>query len=175
MVKCLHASCCSAEHFSLPFQSRHRNLFETRFRKPTQPSVSTHVQWIEPRPPGGASTTCPSSSVITCPDEIERMITVELCEGTPLNGSPTVCAPNSPRRPSDPLFPPENAVSHLLCVSDFLFLLLFFSFSATALGVSGAFLAPAVLFFVPKLMQLSYRRYERPRCCNMWIKRARHR
>lgn len=43
-------------------------------------------QWMEPRPPGGASTTCPSSSVITCPDEIERMTKVKLCEGILLDG-----------------------------------------------------------------------------------------
>lgn len=38
-----------------------------RFRKPSQPLVSTHAQWMELWPPSGASTTCSSSSVITCP------------------------------------------------------------------------------------------------------------
>lgn len=52
------------------------------FLKPIQPFVSIHAQWIDPGPPGRASTTPPSRSVMTSPDEAERMMKVEPGQGT---------------------------------------------------------------------------------------------
>jgi hypothetical protein len=52
------------------------------FWNPIHPLLSTQRQWIEPRPPSGESTTCPSSSVSTFPEDISRIIKVFPGHGT---------------------------------------------------------------------------------------------
>ena len=97
-VRCLQPSRSSAVHFNLPSHPWHINLLELQFRNPSQPSRSTHDQWMEPRLPMGARTTLPSSSVNTFSLETARMMTVEPCEGTqvpdlwPWVGSARVCS-----------------------------------------------------------------------------------